>query len=73
MPICNPIKCTAALLQSSYDSLQPRGTDRKSGTARVCPYLKESVCVVTNTSNIVCYVCATHWYQRSERVNEKVA
>lgn len=28
MPICNPIKRSAALLQSRYDSLLPRGTDR---------------------------------------------
>lgn len=36
MPKCNPIKRSAALLQSRYDSLLPRGTDRESGATRVC-------------------------------------
>lgn len=40
MPICNPIKRSAALLQSRYDSLRPRGTDRDSGAA---PCLEEGV------------------------------
>lgn len=46
MPICNPIKCSAALLQSRYDSLPPRGTDRESGATQVCLCLGEGICVV---------------------------
>lgn len=44
MPICNPIKRSAALLQSRYDSLLPRGTDRDSGATRVCLRWGEGVC-----------------------------
>lgn len=51
MPICNPIKRSAALLQSSYDSLLPRGTDRESGATRVCLCLGEGICVGENTQN----------------------
>lgn len=46
MPICNPIKRSAALLQSRYDSLPPRGTDRESGATQVCLCLGEGICVV---------------------------
>lgn len=46
MPICNPIKRSAALLQSRYDSLLPRGTDRESGASQVCLCLGEGICVV---------------------------
>lgn len=34
MPICNPIKRAAALLQSRYDSLRPRGTDSDGRAAQ---------------------------------------
>lgn len=43
MPICNPIKRSAALLQSRYDSLVPRGTDRESGATQVCLCFEEGV------------------------------
>lgn len=43
MPICNPIKRSAAFLQRPYDSLLPRGTDRESGATRVCLCLGEGV------------------------------
>lgn len=46
MPICNPIKRSAALLQSRYDSLLPRGTDRESGASQVSLCLGEGICVV---------------------------
>lgn len=49
MPICNPIKRSAALLQSRYDSLLPRGTDRESGATGVCLCLGEGICVGKNT------------------------
>lgn len=49
MPICNPIKRSAALLQSRYDSLLPRGTDRESGATQVCLRLGEGVCAGRNT------------------------
>lgn len=49
MPICNPIKCSAALLQSRYDSLVPRGTDRESGATQVCLCFEECVWESTNT------------------------
>lgn len=48
MPICNPIKRSAALLQSCYDSLLPRGTDRESGATQVCLCLGEGVCAGRN-------------------------
>lgn len=50
MPICNPIKRSAALLQSRYDSLLPRGTDRESGATQVCLCLVEGVCMGGNTA-----------------------
>lgn len=49
MPICNPIKRSAALLQSRYDSLLLRGTDRDSGATQVCLCLGEGVCAGRNT------------------------
>lgn len=49
MPICNPIKRSATLLQSRYDSLLPRGTDRESGATQVCLCLGEAVCMDGNT------------------------
>lgn len=61
MPICNPIKRSAALLQSRYDSLPPRGTDRESGATQVCLCLGEGICVVkihTIMAGATCvYVC----------------
>lgn len=41
MPICNPIKCSAALLQSRYDSLLPREMDRESGATQMCLFRRE--------------------------------
>lgn len=41
MPICNPIKCSAALLQSRYDSLLPREMDRESGATQMCLFGRE--------------------------------
>lgn len=49
MPICNPIKRSAAPLQSRYDSLPPRGTDRDSEATQVCLRLGEVVCAGRNT------------------------
>lgn len=61
MPICNPIKRSAALLQSRYDSLPPRGTDRESGATQVCLCLGGGICVVkihTIMAGAMCvYVC----------------
>lgn len=49
MPICNPIKRSAALLQSRYDSLLLRGTDRESRATQVCLCFGEDVCASRNT------------------------
>lgn len=62
MPICNPIKRSAALLQSRYDSLPLRGTDRESGATQVCLLLGEGICVVkihtiTAGATTCVYVC----------------
>ena len=51
MPICNPIKRSAALLQSRYDSLLPRGADRESGASRVLLCMGGGICVGKNTQN----------------------
>lgn len=49
MPICNPIKRSAALLQRRYDSLLARRTDRESEATQVCLCLVEAVCAGRNT------------------------
>ena len=70
MPICNPIKRSAALLQSRYDSLLPRGTDRESRPTQVCLCLGECVCAWRNTqkhirrdrtSAFMCAFCPSVW------------